>query len=527
MKKFICVWALILLFSVGLFSHEYIVDNNPTRAWSVASYVGTTQVTTLTGGSWDFGYYDLALPANNQFYFYGQKVTHLRITTKGYIVPGFGSPPSGSSVYSSNDPIPDTSSPHPVIAVLWDDWYLVSAGEIWYNFSGPITTVEWRGVPHWGSPGYYYSFTAVITGHTQFQLPDNIFFRYDAVEQGHASFDYGASATIGVEHPGGTQGDEYSYNTASVNNGDQVLFSPFIPIYDNTDGWGDGYPDPIVFRPGDGMWYIKQNPNTGSSTASIKFGTKNDIAVPGDYDGNGYIDWGVYRPSTGQWFTDGLVADFSVTWGQPGDIPVPADWDGDGDTDLGVFRPQSGLWFIYYLPGGTSTSIQYGTYGDVPVPGDYDNDGITDIAVYRPSNTVWYIRKSSNPAQSYEFPWGTDGDIPMPANFQTPSYSTACVYRPSTGQWFSYNQTSGTSSIIGPWGTASDVPVPNDWNAGGISDAIVFRPEVGMWYIELSSDFQWGQLGDKPRCRRSTQIVAPPPGTNSSTTDATGAIKKE
>jgi hypothetical protein len=523
MKKTFCLGALLLLVSVGLFSHEYIVDKNPKRDWTFGSWTGTTQVTTLTGGNWDFGYYDLALPAINQFYFYGQKVTHLRITTKGYIIPGFGSP--SGAVYSVNDPIPDTSSPHPVIAALWDDWDLSAQGEIWYGFNGQFTTVEWRGVPHYGGPGYHYTFSAVFVGNSQSQIPDTIFFQYHDVEEA-SPYDNGSSASIGVEHPGGTQGDEYSYNTASVSNGDILLFTPFIPVYDNTDGWGDGYPDPVVFRPGDGTWYIKQNPIAGSSTEAHQWGTSNDIAVPGDYDGNGYWDWAVYRPDSSMWFTNGGDTDFTVQWGRSGDIPVPADWDGDGDTDLGVFRPQLGLWFIYYLPGGTSTSIQWGTVGDVPIPGDYDNDGITDIAVYRPSNTVWYIRRSSNPALSYEFPWGTDGDIPMPANFQTGSYSTACVYRPSTGQWYSYDQTNGSSYVIGPWGTASDVPVPNDWDRGGLTDAAVFRPQTGIWYILAKTDFQWGQLGDKPRCRRSTQIVAPPPDNNSSARDSTGAIKK-
>jgi len=527
MRKFTCFGILLFLFSIGLFGHEYIIDNNPTRTWTFGTYTGTTQVTTLTGGNWDFGYYDLALPSSNQFYYYGQKVTHLRITTKGYIVPGFGSPPAVTTVYGGNTAIPNTSAPHPIIAVLWDDWDLTSAGEIYYNFSSQFTTIEWRGVPRWATPGYYYTFVAVFIANNQSQLPDSIFFQYHDVEEGHGSIDYGASATIGVEHPGGTQGDEYSYNTASVNNDDILLFSPFIPIYDNTDGWGDGYPDPVVFRPNDGMWYISRNPNAGSGTEGHQFGAKNDIAIPGDYDGNGYWDWSVYRPSSSMWFTNGAITDFTVQWGRSGDIPVPADWDGDGDTDLGVFRPQYGLWFIYYLPAGTTTTVQWGQAGDVPVPADYDNDGITDIAVYRPSNTVWYIRRSSNPALSYEFPWGTDGDIPLPANIQTSVYSTACIYRPSTGQWYSYDQTSGSTLTTGPWGTASDVPVPNDWNQGGITDEAVFRPQTGMWYIQGYTNFQWGQLGDKPRCRRSTQIVAPPPVTNSSATDSMGRSRNK
>lgn len=526
MKKFIGFGIFVLLFSTGLFGHEYIIDKNPTRTWGISTYTGNTQVTSLTGGNWDLGYYDLVLPSANQFYYYGRKVTHLRITTKGYIMPGFGGPPATTSVYLANTSIPNASPPHPIIAVLWDDWDLSAAGEIWYSTSGQFTIVEWRGVQKWLTPGYYYTFVAVFISNSQYQLPDSILFQYHDVEEGNGGIDHGVSATIGVEHPEGTQGDEYSYNTASVNNGDMLLLSPFVPIYGMTDGWADGYPDSMIFRPNNGIWYLRRNDNVGVTTAAISWGTKNDIAVPGDYDGNTYYDVAVYRPSTSMWYTHGAVADFTIQWGRAGDIPVPADWDGDGDTDLGIFRPQYGLWFIYYLPAGTTTTVQWGKEGDVPVPADYDNDGIIDIAVYRPENTVWYIRRSSNPSLSYEFAWGTDGDIPLPANFVSSSYSTACVYRPSSGRWYSYNQTNGSSYTHPSWGTASDVPIPNDWNAGGLTDAAVFRPESGMWFIYAGPTFQWGQIGDKPRIRRSAQIVAPPPAKNASATDGMGRPKK-
>lgn len=524
MKKFFCFGVLLLMFSAGLFAHEYILDKNPSRSWGFATYTGTTQVTTLTSGDWDFGYYDLTLPAGCHFYYYGWKVTHLRITTKGYIIPGFGSPPADTTISLSNVSMPNTSSPNPTIAVLWDDWDLSGGGTIWYTVASNYVIVEWRGVNKYATGGAY-DFSCIICGNGHGNFPDCILFQYIDVVEGIGSTDYGVSSTMGVEHPQGTQGDEYSHNTASVNNGDIYMATPFVPIYGMTDGWSDGYPDSMIFRPNNGVWYCRMNDLAGSTTETYVWGTKNDIAVPGDYDANTYYDVGVYRPNNSIWFTNGAVTDFTVQWGQSGDIPVPGDWDGDGDTDIAVWRPSNGIWYIYYLPAGTAATIRWGQEGDMPVPADYDNDGQMDVAVYRPSNNVWYIRRSSNPALYYSFAWGADGDVPMPANFQSGAYCTACIYRPSTGQWFSYNQTNGSTYTLGPWGIASDVPIPNDWNAGTITDAAVFRPTSGMWYNYGYSAFSWGQIGDKPRIRRSSQIIAPALG-NPSLTDGMGRSKK-
>jgi hypothetical protein len=512
MKRVTFVAVAVLFFTVALFSHEYLVDSNPQRTWGFTDgqFFGSTQVTSLAGGDWDEGYYDLALPTVCQFYFYGRKVTHLRIVTDGYIIPGFGSP--GGDVESMNSGIPDPSSPHPMIAVLWDDWDLSAAGAIWYRINdtaaAPFVIVEWRGVPHKDYPETSYDFAVAIIGNKNQELSDDVIFYYRDVDEGIPAVDFGASATVGIEHYAGTQGEEYSYDSASVADGKFIMFTPFVPIYDTTDAWGDGLPDPVIFRPSQGLWYLRKN--DGSAHQATFWGTRGDVPLPGDYDGDGYWDILFYRPTQSTWHH--YTGDWAVHWGQSGDIPVPADYDGNGYTDLAVFRPDTGRWFIYFLPGGTTASIQWGTGGDIPVPADYDNDGKADCAVVRPSSNSWYIRKSSDPSSYYVFSWGTNGDVPMPANLMYGAYSTACVYRPSTGKWFSYDQTNGLTSVAGPWGIAWDVPVPNDWNGDGITDAAVFRPIGGAWYISSGPTyFQWGKRGDKPRCRRSSLLVAPSP----------------
>jgi len=512
MKRFIWLSVILVLLSPLLFSYEYIMNASVPCIWD---YVDT-QITTLTGGDWDSGYFDLALPADNQFYFYGKKVTHIRIWTNGYVTFGFGSAPTDYSD-NTNDPIPSSSNPQAYAAPWWDDWDLSISGEMWYRVStfGPSSnnwvTIEWRNVAHKYDATSSYTFQIILFGRylsaSQPFSRNCIYFSYQDTDSGAGGYDYGISGTVGIEHYTGWQCEKYSYNTVlSISNSQSILFTPFIPIYDTTDHWGDGKPDLSIFRPSEGKFYLRKN--DGSSTDIRKWGTRGDVPLDGDYDGDGDADWLVFRPSDSKWYCE--IPNFVTSWGTEGDIPVSADFDGDGWSDLCVFRPKEGKWYINYRNGGTA-AITWGTQGDIPVPADYDNDGQADVAVYRPSDNKWYIRKSSNPSAPWVIPWGTDGDIPFPANFQTSAYSTMCVYRPSDGRWYSYNQNLGSSYVSAPWGAEYDHAVPNDWNAGSITDSAVFRPSDGKWYVRGMAVVSWGALEDKPRCRRSFAIVSPNP----------------
>ncbi len=72
------------------------------------------------------------------------------------------------------------------------------------------------------------------------------------------------------------------------------------------------------------------------------------MPVPGDYDGDGNTDVAIYRPSDGVWY----IKDQSFwQWGgQAGDVPVPGDYDGDGHTDVAVYRPSDGVWYVKDQP---------------------------------------------------------------------------------------------------------------------------------------------------------------------------------
>jgi hypothetical protein len=172
-----------------------------------------------------------------------------------------------------------------------------------------------------------------------------------------------------------------------------ALFPYRLCLGSVSDFDGSGTTDVSVFRPDNGVWYVKDG-------LSASWGTAGDIPVPGDYDGNRTTDIAVFRPSNGVWYVNGGV---TTGWGTSGDIPVPGDYDGNGTTDIAVFRPSNGVW---YVNGGVTTG--WGVSGDIPVPGDYDGNGTTDIAVFRPSDGVWYINGGLTTG------WGTNGDRPAP-----------------------------------------------------------------------------------------------------------------
>ncbi|HUQ64385.1 MAG TPA: hypothetical protein VM121_11580 [Acidimicrobiales bacterium] len=235
---------------------------------------------------------------------------------------------------------------------------------------------------------------------------------------------------------------------------------------------GNGRTDLSVFRPSNGVWFVKGGLQT-------PWGTSGDVPVTGDYDGDGDSEVAVYRPSTGVWYVKGVSQvqlDPSVQ-----SIPVPGDYDGDGDTDYALFRPSDGMWTV----NGTPVA-RFGTSGDIPVPGDYDNDGDADLAVFRPSNGVWYVSGGAMTS------WGADGDIPVPGDYDNDGDADFAVFRPSNGVW--YVKSGATTA----WGTAGDIPVPGDYDGDGDSDVAVFRPANGVWYIQGGAAVGWGTSGDVP-----------------------------
>lgn len=274
--------------------------------------------------------------------------------------------------------------------------------------------------------------------------------------------------------------DPGSYDETYNGNGDTFAIRAFVsvqlPVFDghNFDGSPDGDSDVAIFRPADGMWYVKDG-------ATVQFGAGGDIPVNGYYDAGLTADIAVWRPAIGMWYIKDIA---SHQWGIPGDIPVPGDYNGDGLTDIAVWRPTNGIWYIKDIG-----SYQFGSPGDIPVPGDYDGDNVTEIAVFRPANGVWYVKDVG------DFQWGMAGDLPLPGDYDGDGTTDMAIFRPGDGLWYLRNI--GTY----PWGIAGDVPVPGRFDANASTDIAVWRPSNGVWYVRNIADYQWGSPGDIPLVR--------------------------
>jgi len=114
-----------------------------------------------------------------------------------------------------------------------------------------------------------------------------------------------------------------------------------------------------VWRPSNGVWYIKGDNrmlhwNQSSGNIALQCGSSGDIPVPGDYFGDGIVRLAVWRPSNGVWYIKGteLVSwgssggNVAVQCGTQGDIPVPYDYFDEGKLRIAVYRPSTGVWYI-------------------------------------------------------------------------------------------------------------------------------------------------------------------------------------
>ena len=84
---------------------------------------------------------------------------------------------------------------------------------------------------------------------------------------------------------------------------------------------------------------------------------------------DGVADIAVFRPSDGVWYLrySGNTPPAGFQWGGGADVPVPGDYNGDGLTDIAVFRPSDGTWYLRFSGNNLTSGIQWGVGTDIPI----------------------------------------------------------------------------------------------------------------------------------------------------------------
>ena len=109
-----------------------------------------------------------------------------------------------------------------------------------------------------------------------------------------------------------------------------------------------------------------------------QFGDVGDIPFVGDFDGDGIDTIGLFRPSNGMFYlknthTEG-PADIEFAFGADGDVPIAGDWGSeDGVDTVAVYRPSTGTFFFRYdnSAGPADETLEFGVLDGYPVAGAF------------------------------------------------------------------------------------------------------------------------------------------------------------
>ena len=222
-----------------------------------------------------------------------------------------------------------------------------------------------------------------------------------------------------------------------------------------------------VYRPSNGVLFLKNNHATGFADVSINYGIAGDYPVVGDWDGDGDATIGIYRNGTFHLRNSNNIgfADLVIPFGVSGDQPVAGDWDGDGDDTIGVYR--NGTFFLRNSnsSGAPNMIFSLGIPGDVGIAGDWNGDGSDTTGVFRPGNGALYLKNANSTGfADIQINYGVPGDKPVTGDWDDDGVDTIGVYR--NGTFFLRNSnTIGFADIVYGLGIAGDHPIAGDWDA--------------------------------------------------------------
>jgi hypothetical protein len=223
-----------------------------------------------------------------------------------------------------------------------------------------------------------------------------------------------------------------------------------------------------VFRPSNGLLYLKNQNDTGFADYALNYGLPGDYPVVGDWDGNGTTTIGIYRD--GHFYLKNSnelgFAEIVFPFGQPGDQPIAGDWDGDGDDTIGVFRPSTAQFQLRNSndAGPAEMTFFLGNPGDVGIAGDWNGDGLDSTGVFRPSNGIIFLKDTNDTGiANYALNYGLPGDMPVMGDWNGDGIDTIGIYRNGTFYLRDEN-TNGFATIVFSLGNPGDHPIAGNWD---------------------------------------------------------------
>jgi hypothetical protein len=223
-----------------------------------------------------------------------------------------------------------------------------------------------------------------------------------------------------------------------------------------------------VFRPSNGLLYLKNLNITGFADVAINYGLAGDYPVVGDWDGNGTATIGIYRNGSFYLRNSNTLgfADMVFAFGAPGDQPVAGDWNGDGIDSIGVYRPSTGQFLLRNsnIGGFADLSFYLGNVGDVGIAGDWNGDGVDTTGVFRPSNGVIFLKNMNQTGfADIALNYGLPGDQPVTGDWNNDGKDTIGVYR--NGVFYLRNSnTIGFADLVFGLGNPGDMPIGGNWD---------------------------------------------------------------
>jgi len=178
-------------------------------------------------------------------------------------------------------------------------------------------------------------------------------------------------------------------------------FGPVNPgnIFPVVGNWaGTGFDTLGVYDSTTGQFYLRDSNTSGPADHYLVLGIPGDRPLAGHWDstmmiqGNPYDGVGVFRPSNGLIYLKKQLstgfADYTMVFGIPNDMAIADDWNGDTIDSVGVFRTNGSP--IFYLTNQVTNgpvinadyTIRIGSLGQLPVSGSWTSIGYAGIGVW-------------------------------------------------------------------------------------------------------------------------------------------------